>query len=51
MARLRKFVLPAILIVVAFLFPYINVFLENTVDVNLMYPVIIVAVYVMLALG
>jgi hypothetical protein len=50
-ARLRKFVLPAILIAVAFLFPSINVFLENTVDVNLMYPVIIVAVYVMLALG
>jgi branched-chain amino acid transport system permease protein len=50
-ARLRKLVLPAILIVIAFLFPSINVFLENTVDVNLMYPVIIVAVYVMLALG
>jgi branched-chain amino acid transport system permease protein len=50
-ARLRKFALPAILIVVAFLFPAINVFLENTVNVNLMYPVIIVAVYIMLALG
>ena len=35
MARLRKFALPAILIVVAFLFPPINAFLESTVDVNL----------------
>ncbi len=51
MERLRKFALPAILIVVAFLFPPINAFLESTVDVNLMYPAIIVAVYIMLALG
>jgi branched-chain amino acid transport system permease protein len=50
-ARLRKYALPTILIVVAFLFPAINAFLDETFEVTLMYPVIIVAVYVMLALG
>jgi branched-chain amino acid transport system permease protein len=50
-ARLRKYALPAVLIVVAFLFPAINAYLDETFEVTLMYPVIIVAVYVMLALG
>ena len=51
MARLRKYALPAVLIVVAFLFPAINAYLDEAFEVTLMYPVIIVAVYVMLALG
>jgi len=50
-ARLRKYALPAVLIVVAFLFPAINAYLDEAFEVTLMYPVIIVAVYVMLALG
>jgi branched-chain amino acid transport system permease protein len=50
-ARLRKYALPAVLIVVAFLFPTINAYLDEAFEVTLMYPVIIVAVYVMLALG
>jgi branched-chain amino acid transport system permease protein len=50
-ARLRKYALPAVLILVAFLFPAINAYLDEAFEVTLMYPVIIVAVYVMLALG
>ncbi len=51
MATARKYALPAVLIVVALFFPLWNNLLEATVDVNLMYPVIIVTVYIMLALG
>ena len=51
MALARKYWLPALLIVVAFLFPPINEFLDATLDVNLMYPVIVITVYIMLALG
>ena len=51
MALARKYWLPALLIVVAFLFPPINEFLDDTLDVNLMYPVIVITVYIMLALG
>jgi branched-chain amino acid transport system permease protein len=50
-ALARKYWLPALLIVVAFLFPPINEFLDVTLDVNLMYPVIVITVYIMLALG
>jgi branched-chain amino acid transport system permease protein len=50
-ALARKYWLPALLIVVAFLFPPINEFLDDTLDVNLMYPVIVITVYIMLALG
>ena len=51
MSFVRRYGLPAVLIVVAFLFPPINEFLDDTVDVNLMYPVIVITVYIMLALG
>jgi branched-chain amino acid transport system permease protein len=47
----RRYWLPALLIVVAFLFPPINEFLDDALDVNLMYPVIVITVYIMLALG
>jgi branched-chain amino acid transport system permease protein len=47
----RKYWLPALLIVLAFLFPPINEFLDETLDVELMYPVIVITVYIMLALG
>src|SRR5215208_8124402 len=47
MQRLKKYGLPALLIVVAFLFPLV----DETLDTELMFPVIIVTVYVMLALG
>src|SRR5215211_9296987 len=47
MQRLKKYGLPALLIVVAFLFPLV----DETLDTELMYPAIIVAVYIMLALG
>jgi branched-chain amino acid transport system permease protein len=50
-ALARKYWLPALLILVAFLFPPINEFLDDTLDVNLMYPVIVITVYIMLALG
>ena len=46
-AALKRFGLPAGLILLAFLFPLIN----EVLGVNLMFPVIVVAVYVMLALG
>jgi branched-chain amino acid transport system permease protein len=44
---LRKHALPAVLILLAFLFPLIN----GALNADLMFPVIIVAIYVMLALG
>src|SRR5215208_6856966 len=47
MQRLKKYWLPALLIVVAFLFPLV----DETLDTELMFPLIIVTVYVMLALG
>jgi branched-chain amino acid transport system permease protein len=47
MTLLKRFGLPAGLILVAFLFPLIN----GVLDTELMFPVIIVAIYVMLALG
>ncbi|MGH3148599.1 MAG: branched-chain amino acid ABC transporter permease [Rubrobacter sp.] len=51
MALARRYWLPAVLILLAFLFPPINEFLDETVDVNLMYPAIVITVYIMLALG
>ena len=51
MTLVRKYWLPALLIVLAFLFPPINEFLDETLDVELMYPVIVITVYIMLALG
>jgi branched-chain amino acid transport system permease protein len=47
MARLGRFALPALLILVAALYPI----LDETLDLGLMYPIIIVTIYVMLALG
>ena len=47
MSRVRKHALPAGLILLAFLFPLIN----GALGADLMFPVIVVAVYVMLALG
>jgi branched-chain amino acid transport system permease protein len=46
-ARAREYALPAGLILLAFLFPLIN----GALGTDLMFPVIVVAVYVMLALG
>jgi branched-chain amino acid transport system permease protein len=46
-ARVREYALPAGLILLAFLFPLIN----GVLGADLMFPVIVVAVYVMLALG
>ena len=51
MTLVRRYWLPAVLILLAFLFPPINEFLDDTIDVNLMYPVIVITVYIMLALG
>ena len=47
MTLLRRYWLPALLIVAAFLFPVV----DDTLETDLIYPVIIIAVYVMLALG
>jgi branched-chain amino acid transport system permease protein len=47
MARAREYALPVGLILLAFLFPLIN----GALGLGLMFPVIVVAVYVMLALG
>ena len=47
MTLLRKHALPAVLILLAVLFPLIN----GALDAGLMFPVIIVAIYMMLALG
>jgi len=44
---LKKFGLPALLIVLALLFPLVN----EGLGTNLMYPVIIISVYILLALG
>jgi branched-chain amino acid transport system permease protein len=44
---LRKYGLPALLIVLALLFPFVN----EGLGTNLMYPVIIISVYILLALG
>ena len=46
-AALKKFALPAVLIALAFLFPLI----DGGLGLGLMFPVIVIAVYVMLALG
>ena len=51
MSLVRRYGLPVVLIALAFLFPPINEFLDETIDVNLMYPVIVITVYIMLALG
>jgi branched-chain amino acid transport system permease protein len=47
MALLKKYGLPALLIVVAFLFPLV----DEALGTDLTFPVIIVTVYIMLALG
>ncbi len=47
MAPLKRYALPGALILLAFLFPLMN----GALDANLMFPVIVIAVYVMLALG
>jgi branched-chain amino acid transport system permease protein len=44
---LKKYGLPALLIVLALLFPFVN----EGLGTNLMYPVIIISVYILLALG
>ena len=44
---LKKYGLPALLIVLALLFPFVN----EALGTNLMYPVIIICVYILLALG
>ena len=44
---LKKYGLPALLIVLALLFPFVN----EGLGTNLMYPVIIICVYILLALG
>ena len=47
MTLLRRYWLPALLIVIAFVFPIV----DEAFDLLLIYPVIIITVYVMLALG
>jgi branched-chain amino acid transport system permease protein len=47
MALLKKYGLPALVIVAAFIFPVV----DEALDTDLMFPVIIITVYVMLALG
>ena len=47
MTLLRRYWLPALLIVIAFLFPIV----DEAFDLLLIYPVIIITVYIMLALG
>ena len=44
---LRKYALPALLILAAFVFPIV----DNTLETDLMFPMIIVAIYILLALG
>jgi branched-chain amino acid transport system permease protein len=44
---LRRYWLPALLIVIAFVFPIV----DESFDLLLIYPVIIITVYIMLALG
>jgi branched-chain amino acid transport system permease protein len=43
----RKYWLPALLILAAFVFPIV----DNTLETDLMFPMIIVAIYILLALG
>ena len=47
MALLRRYWLPVLLIVIAFVFPIV----DESFDLLLIYPVIIITVYIMLALG
>ncbi len=47
MSRLKKYLLPAFLIVAALLFPV----MDNAFNLNLMFPVITIAIYILLALG
>ena len=47
MALLRKYGLPALLIVAAFVFPIV----DSTFELDLIFPVIIIAIYILLALG
>ena len=47
MVLLRKYGLPALLIVAAFVFPIV----DNALETDLMFPMIIVAMYILLALG
>jgi len=47
MAVLRKYWLPALLIAAAFVFPFVDTALET----HLMFPVITIAIYILLALG
>ena len=47
MAALRKYWLPALLIVAAFVFPVVN----DAFELDLTFPVIIIAIYILLALG
>ena len=47
MALLRKYGLPAVLIVAAFVFPIV----DSTFELDLIFPVIIIAIYILLALG
>ena len=51
MVFLRKYWLPAVLIALAFVFPILSPVLEEVTDVSLLYPAIIIAVYIVLALG
>jgi branched-chain amino acid transport system permease protein len=46
-ALLKKYGLPALLIVAAFVFPIV----DNALETDLMFPMIIVAIYILLALG
>ncbi len=47
MAALRKYWLPALLIVAAFVFPIV----DGALELDLIFPVIIIAIYILLALG
>lgn len=47
----RKYALPAVLIVLALLFPLYGPIIEDATGVGLMYPVIVISVYILLALG
>ena len=47
MAALRKYGIPALLIVVAFIFPLV----DEAFELDLLFPVIIIAIYILLALG
>jgi branched-chain amino acid transport system permease protein len=46
-APLKKYGLPALLIVAAFVFPIV----DSALETDLMFPMIIVAIYILLALG